>query len=151
MLYFLFRFPARLQLKYFFENRPLTSVKRLNFSEIPQSDKHISKKLILDMRAVKKISSIVYSCLNFLQHGIITQEISPKNNYTIGKIPILVPLTFPLFVAYRFCLFTNSIAFFIAMSCRYLFSYARTIRFYSQTFALVFYEFGISSHPLPSF
>ena len=83
VLYFLFRFPARLQLKYFFENRPLTSVKRLNFSEIPQSDKHISKKLILDMRAVKKISSIVYSCLNFLQHGIITQEISPKNNYTI--------------------------------------------------------------------
>lgn len=91
VLYFLFRFPARLQLKYFFENRPLTSVKRLNFSEIPQSDKHISKKLILDMRAVKKISSIVYSCLNFLQHGIITQEISPKNNYTIWKIPILIP------------------------------------------------------------
>lgn len=96
VLYFLFRFPARLQLKYFFENRPLTSIKRLNFSELPQSDKHISKKLILDMRAVKKISSIVYSCLKFLQHGIITQEISPKNNYTYWKIPILIPLNFPI-------------------------------------------------------
>ena len=56
VLYFLFGFPARLQLKYFFENRPLTSIKRFNFSEIPQSDKHISKKLILDMRAVKKLN-----------------------------------------------------------------------------------------------
>ena len=42
------------------------------------------------------MSSIVYSCLNFLQHGIITQEISPKNNYTIWKIPILIPLNFPI-------------------------------------------------------
>ena len=50
----------------------------------------------LDMRAVKKMSSIVYSCLNFLQHGIITQEISPKNNYTYWKIPILIPLNFPI-------------------------------------------------------
>ena len=128
MLYFLFRFPARLQLKYFFENRPLTSVKRLNFSEIPQSDKHISKRLILDMRAVKK------NIINRLQ---LSKLFTARNNHARdfteeqGKIPILVPLTFPLFVAYRFCLFTNSIAFFIAMSCWYLFSYARTIRFYS--------------------
>ena len=148
VLYFLFRFPARLQLKYFFENRPLTSVKRLNFSEIPQSDKHISKKLILDMRAVKKniinrlqLSKLFTARNNHARDFTEEQLYNLKNSYSHP----------PLFVAYRFCLFTNSIAFFIAMSCRYLFSYARTIRFYSQTFALVFYEFGISSHPLPSF
>ena len=105
----------------------------------------------LDMRAVKKMSSIVYSCLNFLQHGIITQGISPKNNYTIWKIPVLIPLNFSIVRRLPILFIYKLNRLFIAKSCRYLFSYARTIRFYSQTFALVFYEFGISSHPLPSF
>ena len=72
VLYFLFRFPARLQLKYFFENRPLTSIKRLNFLELPQSDKHISKKLILDMRAVKK------NIINRLQ---LSKIFAARNNH----------------------------------------------------------------------
>ena len=84
------------------------------------------------------MSSIVYSCLNFLQHGIITQEISPKNNYTYWKIPILIPLNFPIVRRLPILFIYKLNRLFIAKSCRYLFSYARTIRFYSQTFALVF-------------
>lgn len=151
MLYFLFRFPARLQLKYFFENRPLTSVKRLNFSEIPQSDKHISKKLILDMRAVKKniinrlqLSKLFTARNNHARDFTEEQLYNLKNSYSR-------PLNFPIVRRLPILFIYKLDRLFIAMSCRYLFSYARTIRFYSQTFALVFYEFGISSHPLPSF
>ena len=96
VLYFLFRFPARLQLKYFFENRPLTSIKRLNFSELPQSDKHISKKLILDMRAVKKniinrlqLSKLFTARNNHVRDFTEEQLYNWKNSYSR-------PLNFPI-------------------------------------------------------
>ena len=85
-----------MQLKYFFENRPLTSVKRLNFSEIPQSDKHISKKLILDMRAVKKniinrlqLSKLFTARNNHARDFTEEQLYNLKNSYSR-------PLNFPM-------------------------------------------------------